>query len=153
MHRLLASVVNCTQGYTMTLDLDKTIFGSQFAGLGNSQNVTPNPTFAYTGEMLAGGQIKTIGTVTALLNNANSITSVQVNLGLRETEWRPVEGYMQKTFDSGGFDNHDVIITTRYTGRLLTITMIVADDTGLSNLIAPINFEYRINTYAAPFAS
>lgn len=137
----------------MTIDLNKTIFGSQFAGLGNSQNVTPNPTFIYPGETLSGGQIKTIGTVTALLDNSEAITSVQVNLGLRETVWRPVDGYMQKTFRPMGTDNHDVVIATRYTGQLLTITMIVADDTGLSNAIAPINFEYRINTYAAPFAS
>lgn len=134
----------------MTINLDKTIFGSQFAGLGNSQNVTPNPTFAYGGQVLAANAIATIGTVTALLNNANSITSVQVNLGLRESVWRPVDGYMQKTF---GGSNHDVIITTKYTGRLLTITMMVADDTGVPNAIPAINFEYRINTYAAPFTA
>jgi hypothetical protein len=105
-------------------------------------------TFSTGSQSLAGNEVKIVGTPTVTIDNSNSISSVQVNFGNVETVWRPIFGYLQKTI---GASNYDITCTTKYVGTTLTITILITDDTGLSNTIPAINFNFRVNTYVAPF--
>lgn len=130
----------------MTLNLNNTIFESSLSGLSNSFNASM--TFSTGSQSLAGNEVKIVGTPTVTIDNSNSISSVQVNFGNVETVWRPIFGYLQKTI---GASNYDITCTTKYVGTTLTITILITDDTGLSNTIPAINFNFRVNTYVAPF--
>lgn len=131
----------------MTINLDNSIFCSLFAGFTNTDNATTS--FAYPGQTLSANQSVIAGTVNMTLNNANAVTSLLVNFGNIETQWRLVDGYLQRTI---GGPSYDIIITTKYTSATnLQITIIIADDTGLSNPIPAINFSFRASVYAAPF--
>ena len=137
----------------MIIDVSKTIFDSSFAGLGNFQNASA--TYAMSSQSVGPNEIRLITVFTIGVSNANSISSIQVNFGNVETVWRPVIGFLQKTIKLDiGFGlqpNYDLLVIPYYYGTLLNITIIVADDTGLANTIPAVNFNFRVNTYNAPF--
>lgn len=130
----------------MTINIDNMVFGSSFSGLSNSFNASS--TFNMPSQSLSANEFRIVGTPTIAIDNSNSISSVQVNFGNVETMWRPIYGELQLTV---GSNVYDIICTTKYVGTTLTITVIVADDTGLPNTIPAINFNFRVNTYVAPF--
>jgi hypothetical protein len=130
----------------MTINLNNTVFDSSLSGLSNSSNI--NTTINMLSQTLSANEIRIITIQPVSLNNANAITSVQVNFGGVETVWRPIYGYLQKTI---GVSNYDIICLTKYSGSNLLIYILVADDTGLTNTIPAISFNFRINTYLAPF--
>lgn len=131
------------------IDIDNTTFDSSFSGLANTDTITT--TFAMSSQSLTGNQVKIVGTPSITLDNSNSISSIEVNFGNVETVWRPIFGYLQHTVVISGTDNYDIACLVKYVGTTLTITLIIADDTGLSNTISAIDFNFTINTYNAPF--
>ncbi len=131
------------------INIDNTIFNSSFSGLANSAN--PTLFFAMPSQTLSGNEFRIVGTPSVNLSNSNAITSVEVNFGNIETVWRSIKGYIQHTVLIGGYQNFDIICLVKYVGTNLDFTIVVADDTGLTNTIPAINFSFTINTYNAPF--
>ena len=128
------------------INIDNTIFNSSFSGLSNISNA--NLLFNMNSQTLSPNEFRVVGSPSINLNNTNAITSIEVNFGNIETVWRPVTGYLQKTI---GGPSYDIICIPKYNGSILTITLVIADDTGLSNTVPAIAFNFRINTYLAPF--
>jgi ABC-type uncharacterized transport system YnjBCD ATPase subunit len=136
-------------GNYMTINLDNTEFHSSLSGLANSSNIDYQLTIAP--QTLSANEIRIVGTPTITIDNANSISSVMVNIGPGETVWRPIFGYMKKTFKVSGSPTLDMIFITKYVGTTLTITILYGEDTGLTQVTAVVNLSFRINTYKAPF--
>lgn len=134
--------------YTLTVDLSKLSAASAFSGFKNSSAVSFQATIG-TQSVLAGHFLST--TATTPLNNANSISQVQIQYGGLETFYRVVPGLTILRYPTYTTPNFEIGSVVYFSGGILNVFTYLANQTAGTIVVPDIIISCRAFLFIAPF--
>jgi hypothetical protein len=132
----------------MTVNLNKIIASSAFSGFSNSSSVSFSSSIA--GQTIAAGHYVS-SSAFAALNNANSISQVQINLGGLESFWRLLPGVLIINYPNSSAPSYQIELFSYFTGGLLKVDTYVSNQTGAGVAIPTITINCRGFVFNSPF--
>ena len=132
----------------MTVDINKIIASSAFSGFSNSRSVSFSSTIA--GQTIAAGSYVS-SSAFAALNNAYSISQIQINLGGLESFWRVLPGNLVINYPNSSAPNYEIELFSYFTSGLLRVDTYISNQIGTGVAIPTITINCRGFIFNSPF--
>jgi len=130
------------------INLDKSIFLSQFSGLGNYSKTTFNYTFNSQTILVNGF---TSFTVSHAISNSDAVSQLIVNFNGIETVWRPISGRLSVLFPNVTAPNYSIYCQKYFTSGYINVDVTITNLSAGSIIIPTTVFDFSASLYVAPF--
>ena len=133
---------------TNPIDMSKITASSKFSGFKNNQNKSDSLSVA---SFTLGAFAFVAHTITIPIDNADSISSVQVKYTGLDDFWREVDGTAFRRYPSWSVQLYEISSQVYFSGSNLIIYTYIADLSGSSQTIPAFTIDVEAALFLAPF--
>lgn len=133
----------------MTVNTNTIVSASEFSGFQNYGSATFSTSVA--GQNIGVGAYLGPLRATTALNNANSVSQIQVQYSGIDSNYRLLPGYIQMIIPSAAAPNYEIQSYSYFNGGTLYVDSYISNQTGSTQTIPAITFNCRAFLFLAPF--